>query len=231
MQAYGISHSNMRTDGVVDKIADSDSNKLTNAIDNLSEGLIEVFKQVLYIEKYRHKIILETYEVDKADNYMLKYKLDEVDPEELTIVNREFLINSDIALEKKVTQAANLGVYNPEMGLSYRSKVEMLDAINSGYLKDTLDPTQRANYELIQSEQEQFMELKSPIVEDFHDHEQHVVEHNLFRLSPLLQKLKSTDKERYDNIRQALDNHIAEHQKILGDSAQNNNLQSAKAFI
>lgn len=231
MQAYGISQSNMRTDGVVDKIADSDSNKLANAVDNLSECIIKIFKQVLYIEKYRHKVLSETYGVDKADKYMLKYKLDEVNPEELTIINREFLINSDITLEKKIAQAANLGVYNPQLGLSYRTKIEMLDAINSGYLKDTLDPTQRANHELTQLENEQFLELKNPIVEDFHDHELHIVEHNLFRLSPLLQKLKSTDKERYDKIRQALDGHIGEHQKILGNSAENKNLQNAKALI
>ena len=231
LQAYGISKSNMRTDGVIDKIADSDSNKLNNAIDNLSEGLIDIFKQVLYLEKYRHKILLETYEVAKADNYMLKYKLEEVDPEELTIINREFLMNSDLVLEKKVAQAANLGVYNPQAGLSYRTKVEMLEAINSGYLQDTLDPTQRANYELIQSEQDDFLHLRSPIVEPFHDHDQHVMEHNIFRLSPLMRKLKSSDKDRYDKIRQAIDQHIDEHQKLMGANQTNNDLQNAKAFI
>lgn len=231
LQAYGMSKSNMRTDGVVDKITDSDSNKLSNAVDNLSEGIINLFKQIIYLEKQRQKLLLEEYEVANADNYMLKYKLREVDPEELVIVNREFLVSSDIVLEKKVMQAANLGIYNPQAGLSYRSKVEMLDAINSGYLKDTLDPTQRANYELIQAEQEEIQNLLSPMVEEFHDHDQHIVEHNLFRLSPLMRKLRDTDKERYDNIREALDLHIANHQQYIGDSQNNNDLNNAKAFI
>lgn len=231
LQAYGMSKSNMRTDGVVDKIADSDANKLSIAIDNLSEGLIDAFKQVVYLEKYRQRILQQEYEVDKADNYMLKYKLREVDPEELEIINREFLVNSDIALEKKVMQASNLGLYNPQMNLSYRTKREMLDAINSGYLKDTLDPTERSNFELSQSENEMFLELKQPIVESFQDHDLHILEHNLFRLSPLLQKLKSTDKEQYDKVRSALDDHVAKHQGEKANGADQSKFQNAKAYL
>lgn len=231
LQAYGISKSNMRTDGVVDKISESDDNKLTNAIDNLSIALIEVFKQLLYVEKQRRQILKDEYGVAKADKYMLKYNLDEVDPEELDIINREYLKNSDIILEKKVAQAASLGVYNPELNLSYRSKVELLNSVNSGYLQDTLDPTQRVNYELTQWEQDEFLNLRSPIVEEFQDHEQHITEHNLFRLSPLLQKLKSKDKDRYDKVREALDHHIGEHQDLVQSSAHNSDLENAKAYL
>ncbi len=231
LQAYGISKSNMRTDGVVDKISESDDNKLTNAIDNLSIGIIEIFKQLLYVEKQRRKILTEEYGVAKADKYMLKYNLDEVDPEELDIVNREYLKNSDIILEKKITQAASLGVYNPELNLSYKSKLEILNSVNCGYLQDTLDPTQRVNYELIQWEQEEFLNLRAPIVEEFQDHEQHIAEHNIFRLSPLLQKLKSKDIDRYDKVREALDHHIGNHQQLVENTAHNTDLENAKAYL
>lgn len=231
LQAFGISKSNMRTDGVVDKIADSDSNKLVNAVDNLSEGLIKAFKQVLYTEVHRHELLTKEYGIAKADSYMLKYNLSEVDPEELDIVNREFLKTSDIALEKKLAHVSNLGLYNPEARLSYRSKIELLDSVNAGYLKETLDPTQRVNYELILTEQDQFLDQLSPIVESFHDHEQHIVEHNIFRLSPLMQKLKSVDKDKYEHIRKAIDAHIQEHEKYGSERSQMNDLENAKAFM
>ena len=45
MAAYGSTKSNVRTDGVVDKLSESDENKLVNALDNISECMVGMFKK------------------------------------------------------------------------------------------------------------------------------------------------------------------------------------------
>jgi hypothetical protein len=231
LTVYGTGKSNMRTDGLVDKVAESDQNKLVNAIDNISNAYIQIFKKILYLEKFRQKFIKEKLGLAKKDAYVVKYNLEEVDVEQLTIVNREFLMQSDQIYDKKLQQANQLGLYNAQMNLSYISKKEMLNAIKANYLKDTLDPKERANHELIETEHFMILESKKADVEQFHNHEQHIYEHDLFRLSPELLVLKDKDPKKYDLILQSLNEHIQTHQKFVQKNQGQNVYDGAKAFM
>lgn len=231
ISAYGMSKSSVRTDGVADKIGEADQNKLTNAIDNIGEAIVELFKQVLYVEKERQSILSDVMRLAKLDSYMIKYNLGELDPENLEIVNREFLMQSDQARQLKMTQAANLGVYNPQSGLSYVTKLEILDALNSGYLKDTLDPMERASHDQIQSENQDIINKLDVEVNDWDTHEQHIFEHSLFRMSSQVRNLKRKDPALYEYVIYTLENHIKEHGKYVQNKKSQNTYQDAKAFL
>lgn len=229
--AFGSSKSNVRTDGVVDKMSESDDNKLVNALDNISEFIIKVFKKVLYLEKQRIDTLLKKLELAKKDDYTLKYKLQEVDPEQLTIVNREFLMTSDQVFDKKLQQAGNFGLYNPQSGLSYRAKKQVLDSMKASYLIDTLDPQERATYDLCMDEQNQFMDDKIPDVFQYHEHARHIAEHNIFRISPEVRCLRDKDEKKWKLLQEALDQHIGEHQKYIEQSNQGDVIANAKEAL
>jgi hypothetical protein len=231
ISAYGMSKSSVRTDGVADKIGEADQNKLTNAIDSIGEALINLFKQVLYVEKERQEDLSKILKLAKLDSYMVKYNLGELDPENLEIVNREFLMQSDQARQLRMTQAANLGVYNPQSGLSYITKLEILDALNSGYLKDTLDPIERATHDQVREEHSDILDKIDVEVNDWDNHEQHILEHSLFRMSAQVRNLKKKDKALYEYITYTLQKHIEEHSKYKQDNQSQNTYQNAKAFI
>lgn len=231
ISAYGMSKSSVRTDGVADKIGEADQNKLTNAIDSIGESLINLFKQVLYVEKERQASLREIMKLAKLDSYMVKYNLGELDPENLEIVNREFLMQSDQARQLRMTQAANLGVYNPQSGLSYITKLEILDALNSGYLKDTLDPIERASHDQIAEEHSDILDKIDVEVNDWDNHEQHILEHSLFRMSAKVRNLKKKDEAMYQYVSSILQKHITEHSKYKQDSQSQQTYQNAKAIL
>jgi hypothetical protein len=130
-----------------------------------------------------------------------------------------------------MTQASNLGVYNPQSGLSYITKLEILDALNSGYLKDTLDPVERASHDQIQEEHSDITSKIDVEVNDWDNHEQHILEHSLFRMSAQVRNLKRTDKPLYEYVVATLNKHITEHSKYKQDSQSQNTYQNAKAFL
>lgn len=229
--AFGSSKSNVRTDGVVDKMSESDDNKLVNAIDNISEFEISIFKKVLYLEKQRHDVLYKQLELAKKDTSILQYNLQGVDPEQLSIINREFLMTNDQVFDKKLQQAGNFGLYNPNSGLSYRAKKQVLDSMKASYLIDTLDPQERATYDLCMDEQRQFMDNKIPEVFPYHEHAQHIAEHNIFRISPEVRCLREKDEKKYNLLQEALEKHIGEHQKYLEQNQQSNVIADAKEAL
>lgn len=234
LTAFGQSRSNVRTDGVADKITESDENKLTNAIENISAAIISVFKKVIYAEKEREKILEnlpEQFKTSIRDCYISKYKLSNIDAEQLTIVNRDFLRQSDQRLDKKLQQAVELGLYNPQNNLSYVSKIEWLDALKCDYLKDTLDPVERATHDLISEEHNAFLEGHDAEVEEWHIHAQHIYEHNLFRMSPEVRQLRYTDADKYAAIQQAIDAHLEAHNRYAAEVNNANAYENAKALI
>lgn len=225
MTAFGQTKSNVRTDGVVDKLTESDENKLGNAVDNLCECIIEVFKKLIYLEKEREKILSEKLKVASIDNYTQRYNLSHVDAEQLTIVNREFLIQSDQVFDKKLTQAGNLGILAVDSPLSYIAKLNLLTSLNANYLIDSLDPLQRSTHDLCSDEHLQFKNSKIPEVMPYHLHAQHVYEHDLFRISPEVRALERENASKYKALLEAIENHCKEHQKYL----QQTNSQNANA--
>lgn len=229
--AFGSSKSNVRTDGVVDKMSESDDNKLVNAIDNLSEFTVRIFKKVLYLEKQRFDTLYEQLELAKKDKTILQYNLQGVDPEQLTIINRDFLMTSDQVFDKKLQQAGNFGLYNPQSGLSYHAKKEVLDSMKASYLIDTLDPQERATYDLCMDEQRQFMDGKQPEVFEYHEHARHISEHNIFRISPEVRCLREKDEKKWKLLQEALDAHVKEHQKYLEQSQQGDVIANAKEAL
>ena len=232
MTAFGSSKSNVRTDGVVDKLSESDENKLVNALDNISECITQVFKKIIYLEQEREQLLSEKLSVAKVDNYLQQYKLAEVDPEQVTIVNREILMQSDQVFDKKLQQAGNFGLYALDSPLSYSAKVNFLNSIKANYLLDTLNPEERATYDLCTEENYSLLETKKvPEVEPFHVHNQHINEHNLFRISPEIRHLKQKDPEAYKTFQQSLDMHIEQHQSYLNKSSNSNVYENAKAAL
>lgn len=222
MTAFGQTKSNVRTDGVVDKLTESDENKLGNAVDNLSDCIIEVFKKIIYLEKERELILKEKLKVAGIDNYTQRYNLCNVDAEQITIVNREFLIQSDQVFDKKLTQAGNLGILAMDSPLPYMAKVELLNSLQANYLIETLDPLQRATHDLCNDEHAYLKEKKIPKVEPYHVHAQHLYEHDIFRISPFVRNLEKTDKASYDALIQAIDQHCQEHIKYVQESNEQN---------
>ena len=232
MTAFGSSKSNVRTDGVVDKLSESDENKLVNALDNVSCCEVSIFKKLIYLEKQREEVLSEQLELAKIDSYMLKYKLGEVDAEQITIVNRDFLMKSDQVFDKKLQQAGNFGLYNPDSGLSYTSKIELLNSMHASYLRDTLDPSERNNHDLICWENDQMFEQKEiPQAYDYHKHEQHIAEHNLFRMSPEVRCLKEKDPKAWEMLQESISSHIKQHEQFMKQSQQSNVFANAKEAL
>lgn len=229
--AFGTVKSSVRTDGVVDKMGEADDNKLVNAIDNISDFEIRVFKKILYLEKQRIDILNKQLALAKKDDYALQYTLQDVDPEQLTIVNREFLMTNDQVLDKKLQQAGNFGLYNPQSNLSYRAKRNVLDSMKATYLIDTLDPQERATYDLCQDEQREFMDGKQPDVFPYHEHTRHISEHNIFRISPEVRCLREKDEKKWKLLQEALDKHIADHQNYIGQSEEGDVIAKAKEAL
>ena len=231
LTAFGLSKSNMRTDGVVDKIDESDQNKLINALENISEATISVFKKILYLEQHRIKTLRGMLEDNKIrDEYQSNYSVQDVDPEQVSIVNRDFLMQSDQILEKKMAQLAQLGVFNPELPLPYMVKKQMLDAIQCNYLMETLDPEERATHDLVEEEHFLLKERKeNPQAEHYHKHEQHLYEHNLFRISPEVRLLKDRDPEQYNVLMEGIQAHLNQHKKFMDAQADSVAEQDAKA--
>lgn len=230
MTAFGQTKSNVRTDGVVDKLTESDENKLGNAVDNICDCLIDVFKKIIYLEKQRETILSDKLKVASIDNYTQRYNLREVDAEQITIVNRDFLIQSDQVFDKKFMQAGNMGLLAMDSPMSYISKVNLLNSLQANYLIDTLDPMQRATHDLCNDEHQQLKNKTIPNVESFHVHEQHMYEHNLFRISPELRRLRDTDETAYAQLMQAIEAHCEQHQKYLQqNSVQNENAKAVFA--
>lgn len=230
LTAFGQSKSNMRSDGVVDAVSEADQNKLTIALQKVSDTMVEVFKKILYLEKQRQRILIEDLGLAPKDDFVVKYKLDNVDPEELIIVNREFLMQSDVAIEKKVTQATNFGLYDPQSRLKYRSKLEFLETLNSGYLQDTLDPVERVNYNRIKREHSKLYAGNEIKVDPMEFHEMHIDEHTMELLSPELAELEDSDDKKYKAIKEALQLHIEEHRKFVQETSVDEDYKNAKAF-
>lgn len=232
LTAFGTSKSNVRTDGVVDKIDESDQNKLVNAVDNLSNIIVEVFKKVIYCEQFRIKEIENALKAKPKDDYAVKNRLEFVNPEMITIVNRSFLMQNDQTVDKKLQQASGLGLYNPQAGLSFLSKLNLVDALNCSYIQDTLDPSEKATHELIEDEHYKIIEEDTiPEVFDFHLHEQHLFEHNIFRISPEVRMLEKTNEKKYKQILEQLDIHIKEHQKLIQSKTKQSSYDNAKALF
>lgn len=229
--AFGSSRSNVRTDGVVDKLSESDENKLGNALDNISSCFVRVFKKLLYCEKQREKTLIDALALAKKDDYVLKYKLKDVDAEQITIINQDFLMKSDQVFDKKLQQAGNFGLYNPQSGLTYQAKVEFLNAMHAAYLTDTLDPTERATHDLCLDEQEQALNGKVPQAEQWHQHAQHIAEHNLFRMSPEVRYLHCTDEKAYTLLQEAMNMHIQQHEQFMQQSNQGDVIANAKEAL
>ena len=232
MSAFGSSKASIRTDGIVDKLTESDDNKLNNALDNISECIISVAKKVVYLEKERVKILTEQLKVTKIDRYADTYRLADVDAEQISIVNREFLMQSDMAYDKKLQQASMLGLYAFDSPLSYQSKIEFLNAMHATYLKDTLNPEERATHDLCVEENYMLLDMNEvPTADKYHVHAQHLQEHNLFRISPEVRQLKKDDNGRYISLQEAITQHIQMHEKLVSDSMQKQNAYRAKETL
>ena len=231
LKVYGESTSNMRTDGVVDKVAESDANKLANAVENMSNSMIDIMKKVLYLEKERQRILIDTLALAKVDSYVLKYKMKDIDPQEVEIVNREFLMQSDQYIEKKVLQATTMGIYNPQLKMPYRAKLKAIDMIKASYLVDTLDPTEGANWNMIAMEHREILDGNPIEVSNFEMHAMHIQEHELMLMSSAVLKLKKSDKVEYKKVRELMDKHIQEHKNFLQKPQQQSVYNNAKAIL
>lgn len=230
LQVYGQSKSNMRTDGVVDKIAESDSNKLTNALKALSNGILSIMRKVLYLERYRMENMKENFKLDNLDELGLKYKMKDVDPEEIVIVNREFLMQSDQIIEKKMAQANQMGLYNPQMNLPYRTKLEMLDMLKASYLKETLDPIERVNWTQSQREHMMLNQDEEIEVQSFELHQLHIQEHQMYLMSEEILELKRENPDKYKVLVGKLNTHIEQHEGFKKQSTQQGIYQAGKDF-
>jgi hypothetical protein len=231
LTAYGVTKSNIRTDGVADKIADSDSNKLSNALKNISEGIIRIMRKVIYLERQRQEILLKDLELEAEDKYIAKYDFTLINPEELAIVNREFLLRSDQIIEKKMMQATQFGIYSQEVGLSYRSKLEVLDMIQAGYLKDTLNPVERANWAQVQMEHDALYKEEMLEVQPYEMHDMHVQEHTLELMSPRMLEMKRKNPQEYGKFAEMLNMHISQHQEYLQEAQNEQVYDRAKALM
>jgi hypothetical protein len=167
--------------------------------------------------------------LEAEDKYIAKYDMSAVNPEELIIVNREFLMRSDQIIEKKMMQASNFGIYAPDTGMSYRAKLEVLDMIQAGYLKDTLDPVERANWSQIQYEHTMLYKEEMLEVQPYEQHEMHIQEHMLELMGTRMIELKKKEPEEYQKYAEMLNMHISQHQEIVSERQQAQVFDRAKA--
>lgn len=230
--AHGQAKSAMRTDGVVDRITESDQNKLEHAIDNISQSYTKIFKKILYLEKMRERILIEQVGLMSAplvDQNFTKYKLEEVDVEQLQIVNRDFLMKNDQYIDSKFKQAQALGVFTPQSGLTYIQKVHIMEKLHLGSILETLDPVEVQTNQIVREEHEEIELGILPEVEEWHFHQQHIYEHNLYRQSPIMRKWRKFDNKKYKLMLEQLDSHIQEHQKFV-QNKQNDMGQAFQSF-
>jgi hypothetical protein len=141
-------------------------------------------------------------------------------------------MQSDQVFDKKLQQAGNFGLYAVDSPLSYRAKVSFLNSIKANYLVDTLDPEQRATHDLCDDENCQLFKDKTvPEVAEFHKHDLHIYEHNLYRISPEIRKLAKEDPKAHAAFQQAMDAHIENHQKFMQQSSNKDVYANAKAAL
>ena len=194
--------------------------------------MIEAFKKIIYCEKERVRILREDLKIEEKDCYAIMYKLDNVDVEQLTVANRDFLMQDDQTVDKKLQQAMSMGLYDPNRNLSYLSKMHLVDALQCNYLMDTLDPNEKAQHDLIESEHYDMSDRQiQPQAEYFHLHSQHIVEHNIYRVSPEVRMLKEKEPEQYKALMQMLENHIKQHEDFEKQSKQPDVVSGAKAIF
>jgi hypothetical protein len=93
-----------------------------------------------------------------------------------------------------------------------------------------LDPKERANHDLIEMEHFKILNDQEVAVEKFQLHEQHIYEHDIFRLSPEMLILQENDKDRYDLLLQKIDEHIKDHERFVSQKQNENVYNNAKAF-
>jgi hypothetical protein len=104
--------------------------------------------------------------------------------------------------------------------------------MKANFLIDTLDPLERATHDLVAEENRNILVKKEvPDVESFHSHGQHVAEHNLFRLSAEIRKLKDLNPDEYKAFNEAIDLHIQQHQQFLQKSDDANQFNNAKTIM
>jgi hypothetical protein len=141
-------------------------------------------------------------------------------------------MQNDQIFDKKLQQAGNLGLYNPQSGLSYQSKIEFLNSMHASYLKDTLDPVERATHDLcIEENDEAIQGNKMPDAEEYHMHNQHIASHNLFRISAEARKLKRDNPQLYKLFDEAISAHIKQHENFLQNKSQGDVFNNAKAAL
>ncbi len=70
-----------------------------------------------------------------------------------------------------------------------------------------------------------------PQAYDYHKHEQHIAEHNNFRMSPEVRCLKDKDEKAWELLQEAINAHIEQHKKFVQQSQQSNVLQNAKEAL
>jgi hypothetical protein len=104
--------------------------------------------------------------------------------------------------------------------------------MKANFLIDTLDPLERATHDLVAEENRKILVKKEvPDVEPFHSHGQHIAEHNLFRLSAEIRKLKDENPDEYKAFNEAIDLHIQQHQQFLQESDNANMFNDAKTIM
>ena len=117
------------------------------------------------------------------------------------------------------------------MGLSYLTKLEILDSLNFGYLKDTLDPIERSNHDCIREENQDLLDKVDIEVHDYDNHAQHILEHTVFRMSAQVRELKKKDPELYAYVQESLKKHIEDHSKFQQDNSDKGVYENAKALL
>ena len=70
-----------------------------------------------------------------------------------------------------------------------------------------------------------------PEAEQFHIHAQHISEHNLFRISPEVRKLRKDNYSQYKILMESLNVHIEQHKKFMQNQSQGNVYENAKAAL
>jgi hypothetical protein len=103
--------------------------------------------------------------------------------------------------------------------------------MKASYLIDTLDPQERATYDLCMDEQRQFIDSRQPEVFAYHEHARHISEHNIFRISPEVRCLREKDEKKWKLLQEALEAHIAEHQKYIEQTQQGDVIANAKEAL
>ncbi len=206
------------TSGVaIQQLIEQDETRLATTAENIKRAIKNVAKQILRLFKqFATQKRLMRIAGDNQKNEIFYFSASDLTSDDVVFDTENELSNTPAQKKSAVLELLNTGLLSDGDGnISQRTKAKILQILGYGSLDNVQDLT-RLHISKAQSEN---LDMDNGLleVEEFDDHDLHIIEHTRFLLSGELNMLKNKDKAKQNIIK-----HLNEHkQKKLNNQIQN----------